>query len=79
MSTQNERRPGQGNGARNGREPVKSILSRNFARIVIGVTGVFGCLIMWHFSDMENAIIWGTAYSGMLIGFALGNIGGELR
>lgn len=76
MNKQNERRPGQGNDAREARKSFREILSRNFARIVIGITGVLGCLIMLHFSDTENTIIWGTAYSGMLVGFALGDMGG---
>ena len=78
MSTQNERRPGQGNDARNGREPVRKILSRNFSRICIGVTGVFGIAIALLFTEIDNAIICAVAYSGLLIGFALGNVGGEL-
>ena len=78
MSTQNERRPGQGNDARNGREPARKILARNFPRICIGVTGVLGIALCLQFARIDNVIVWATAYSGMLIGFALGNIGGEL-
>lgn len=79
MNKQNERRPGQGNDARNGHEPVRKILSRNFSRICIGVTGVLGIAIALHFTEIDNAIIWAVAYSGLLIGFALGDVGGEQR
>ena len=79
MSRQKERRPGQGNDARNGREPVRKILSRNFSRICIGVTGVLGIAIALHFTELDNAIVWVAGYSGMLLGFALGNVGGDLK
>lgn len=73
----NERRPSQGNSAQNGREPVRSILSRNFFRICIGVTGVLGVAITLAAANDAN-IVWISSYSGLLVGLAVGNIGGEL-
>ena len=79
MSKEYERRSGQGNDAHNGREPVRSILARNFLRICLGVTGVIGMVITLGFSEGNNAIAWAAGYSGILLGFVLGYIGGELR
>lgn len=73
----NERRPGQGNSAQNGREPVRSILSRNFFRICIGVTGVFGVVIALATVNDTNIVLI-CSYSGLLVGLAVGNISGEL-
>ncbi len=79
MNATGERRPGQGNGARNGREPARKILARSFPRVCVGVIGALGVAMAIHFSAVDESVVWVSSYSGLLIGLALGNVSGELR
>lgn len=77
MDLLDERRPGQGNGARSGHEPVRLILSRNASSISMGLVGCL-CVALPIAFEAAGDAYWPLviAYGGCLVGIAIvGGVG----
>ncbi len=79
MFENGKRRPGQGNGARNGQPAVRDILARRGANACVALTGAALVGIAAASGAMDGAVLFAAAYGGLLAGLGLSPLAGEWK